>query len=126
MVEWIKHMRRIASILVLLVWVLLGISAVVADQGYSFTVKGVIKALPGNGRAANEILVKHEPIPNYRDEAGNVVGMMAMTMPFYLADVKTLEGLAVGDSVEMLIEQHLKPKFSENVVSIKRVSSATK
>ena len=27
-----------------------------------YHVNGVIKALPGNGRAANEVLIKHEPI----------------------------------------------------------------
>jgi len=125
-VELIKRMRQIACAFVFMVSVLLGGIAAAADQGYSYTVKGVIKALPGNGRAVNEILVKHEPIPNYRDEAGNVVGMMAMTMPFYVADIKTIEGLSLGDAVEMVVEQHLKPNFSENVVSIKRVSNATK
>lgn len=100
--------------------ILVGATLAMADQVYSYTVTGVIRALPGNGRAANEILVKHDPIPGYRDEAGNVVGMMAMTMPFYLADPQSVASLQVGDSIEMVVEQQLKPTFSEKVVSIKK------
>jgi len=92
-----------------------------AQDIFTYHVKGIVKVLPGKGTAANEMLVKHEPIPDYRDEAGNVVGMAAMTMPFYLAKGVTTESLAVGDQVEMVVEQRLKPRFSEEVVSIKKV-----
>lgn len=93
----------------------------IAEETYSFTVKGVVKSLPGQGAAQNEILVKHEEIPDYRDSSGKVVGMMAMTMPFYLADSTSLAGIAVGDSVEMVVEQRLEPKYSEKVVSIAKM-----
>ena len=89
-----------------------------AQDIFSYSVKGVVKALPGNGRANNEIIVKHEAIPDYRDEAGNIVGMMAMTMPFYLAKTTKIDGIAVGDAVQMTVEQRLKPGFTEEVVSI--------
>lgn len=92
-----------------------------ADNAYVFTVKGIIKGLPGDGRATNEILVKHQPIPDYRDDTGKITGMMAMTMPFYLADGVSLSGIKAGDSVELKVEQHLKPEFTEKVTSIKRV-----
>lgn len=91
------------------------------DKAYVFTVKGIIKGLPGDGRAANEILVKHGPIPDYRDDTGTVTGMMAMTMPFYLAEGVSLKDIKAGDSVEMKVEQHLKPTFSEYVTALKRV-----
>jgi Cu/Ag efflux protein CusF len=71
--------------------------------------------------AKDEILVKHQEIPEYRDESGKVVGMMAMTMPFYLAPGLALDGIALGDRVELQVEQHLKPEFSEKVVEIKKV-----
>ena len=89
-----------------------------ADEAYSFKVRGVVRALPGAGTAPNEILVKHEEIPDYRDSSGKVVGMMAMTMPFYLAPSTSLAGIAVGDTVEMLVEQRLEPKYTEFVVSV--------
>jgi Cu/Ag efflux protein CusF len=92
-----------------------------AQDVFSYSVKGVVKALPGNGRANNEIIVKHEAIPDYRDESGNIVGMMAMTMPFYLAKTTKLDGgISVGDAVEMNVEQRLKPRFTEEVVGIKK------
>jgi Cu/Ag efflux protein CusF len=92
-----------------------------ADDAYVFTVKGIIKGLPGDGRAANEILVKHQPIPDYRDDTGTITGMMAMTMPFYVGEGVSLKEFKAGDPIEMKVEQHLKPTFSEFVTSIKRV-----
>jgi Cu/Ag efflux protein CusF len=112
----------ISSLIALLVVVCgvapLTVSEASAQEVYSYSVTGVVKALPGNGRAANEIIVKHDPIPNYRDEAGNVVGMAAMTMPFYLSAQASIEGIQVGDSIELTVEQRLKPKFSESVVAL--------
>lgn len=97
-------------------------SSALAEDGYTFKVKGVVRGLPGAGRAANEVLVKHEEIPDYRDSSGAVVGMMAMTMPFYLAPKVSLKGIAEGDAVEMLVEQRLQPKYTEQVVSISKLA----
>jgi Cu/Ag efflux protein CusF len=96
-------------------------SAAFADTAYHYTVKGVVKGMPGDGLASNEILVKHEAIPGYRDDSGAIVGMMAMTMPFYLAEGLSLGGIKEGDTVEMKIEQHLQPKFTEEVTSITKL-----
>lgn len=93
----------------------------VADTAYYYTVKGIIKGMPGDGLAANELLVKHQPIPDYRDDTGAIVGMMAMTMPFFLAEGVSLQGVKAGDAVELKVEQHLKPKFTEEVTSIEKV-----
>jgi Cu/Ag efflux protein CusF len=111
--------RKISlSLIALAVTLALSTVNVWAQDVFSYSVKGVVKALPGNGRASNEIIVKHEAIPDYRDEAGNIVGMMAMTMPFYLAKTTKLDGIAVGDGVTMTVEQRLKPSFTEEVISI--------
>ncbi|MEY4667905.1 MAG: hypothetical protein RL518_604 [Pseudomonadota bacterium] len=96
-------------------------TAALADTAYYYSVKGIIKGMPGDGLAKNEMLVKHQPIPDYRDDSGAIIGMMAMTMPFYLKEGTSLEGIKAGDSVELKVEQHLKPKFTEEVVSIKKV-----
>jgi len=117
-------MSKLILSLIAIVFSICPVSQANADAAYSYTVKGVIKALPSNGRAANELIVKHEPIPDYRDEAGNVVGMMAMTMPFYLAENASLGGLQVGDAIELTVEQKLKPKFSEQVVAVKKINKA--
>ena len=46
---------------------------------------------------------------------------MAMTMPFYLAPTTSIEGLKVGDKVQLVVEQTFEPKESEFVVAIKKV-----
>ncbi len=112
---------RIISALTVFCLVLFTAAIVWADQVFTFTVKGVVKGLPGNGLAKNEILVKHEAIPTYRDEAGNMVGMHPMTMGFYLSEKVTADGIHVGDSIEMVIEQTIKPKFNEQVISLKKL-----
>lgn len=90
-----------------------------AEEGVTtYKVVGIVKALPGNGRAANELLVKHEAIPEYRDSSGKVVGMHAMTMPFYLSPKASLTGISVGDGIEMTVESRLKPSFTEEVTAI--------
>ena len=107
---------------VVLVFFMAGVA--LADDAYTFKVHGVIRGLPGKGLAKDEILVKHQAIPDYRDESGKVIGMMAMTMPFYLAPELSVEGFAEGDTVELEIEQHLQPESSEKVVKIKKVEQA--
>jgi Cu/Ag efflux protein CusF len=83
---------------------------------------GVVKGLPGSGRAQDEILVKHQPIPDYRDPStGKVTGMHAMTMPFYVAPGVSLDGISVGDQVELKVEQHREPQVSERVVALVKV-----
>ena len=114
-------MKLVKVCIVFLVALLSVSSTAFADTAYYYTVKGIIKGMPGDGLAANELLVKHQPIPDYRDDTGAIVGMMAMTMPFYLAQGVSLQGIKAGDAVELKVEQHLKPKFSEEVTSIKKV-----
>jgi Cu/Ag efflux protein CusF len=99
---------------------LLSSTNALADTAYFYTVKGVIKGMPGDGLAANEVLVKHQAIPEYRDDTGAITGMMAMTMPFYLSEGVSLSGFKTGDAVELKIEQHLSPKFSELVIAVKK------
>ena len=41
-----------------------------AEDAYTFKVKGVVRGLPGDGRAANEILVKHEVFTHESDGLG--------------------------------------------------------
>ena len=116
-----KSMTTIKTILLALVAACAVSTCAFADTAYYYVVKGIIKGMPGDGLAKNEMLVKHQPIPAYRDDTGAIVGMMGMTMPFYLKEGLSLEGIKAGDSVELKVEQHLQPKFTEEVISIKKV-----
>lgn len=74
--------------------------AATAPQTYD--VRGEVLRLPAAG--SREILIRHEAIPGFRNEAGKVVGMEAMTMPFTLAEGAAVEGLAPGDVVSFTLE----------------------
>lgn len=51
-----------------------------------------------------EVWIRHEAIPDFRSETGELVGMASMTMPFPLAQGVSIDGLAVGDRVEFTFE----------------------
>lgn len=68
----------------------------------TYEVKGEVMRLPAAG--SREILIRHEAIPDFRSEAGKVVGMDAMTMPFTLAEGVALDGIAVGDPISFTLE----------------------
>lgn len=66
-----------------------------------YTVRGKIAQVPVPGRPQTEFQVHHEAIDNFADAEGKVVGMGAMVMGFPLGPGVTLDGLAVGDMVEL-------------------------
>ena len=67
----------------------------------SYRVRAQVRQLPAAGAARGEILVRHEAIPEFKNADGEVVGMEPMSMSFPLADLALVDGLAVGDRVEM-------------------------
>ncbi|NJL29440.1 MAG: copper-binding protein [Thermoanaerobaculia bacterium] len=69
-----------------------------------YTVRGEIRRLPAAGKTPRELWLHHEDIPDFKDSKGEVVGMEAMTMPFPLADEVSLEGVAIGNHVEFVLE----------------------
>lgn len=87
---------------------------------YDFQVRGIVRALPSTPKEPRELLVKHEPIPDYRDSSGKVVGMNGMTMPFYLDSKIALDGVSLGDSVVLDVQVRTKPVFSERVVALRK------
>jgi len=79
-----------------------------ADTLVEYTVRGRISQLPGGPEhPAREFMVQHEEIPEFRysmapgDER---IGMRAMTMAFPVGEGVSLEGLGVGDPIEMMFE----------------------
>ena len=82
---------------------------------YAYTVRGVIESLPEAGRPASEFRVMHEPIDDYKDKDGNIVGMGTMVMGFGIRDNEFLEGFAVGDKVEFAWE--VRPRtFPKDII----------
>jgi Cu/Ag efflux protein CusF len=73
-----------------------------AGPDASYAVRGEIVRLPGADSA--EIWIRHEPIPDFKNPNGELVGMDSMTMPFALAAGESLEGLTVGTRVAFRLE----------------------
>jgi Cu/Ag efflux protein CusF len=94
-----------------------------AADSVTYEMIGIVKALPGKGRSQNEVLIKHEPVPDYRDSSGKVVGMSAMTMPFYLKEGVSLDGIQVGDRVAFRMTAVWEPRFIEEVVEIRKAEA---
>jgi hypothetical protein len=64
-----------------------------------YTLRGEIVRLPAPGAERRELSIRHEPIPEFKDEAGAVVGMNAMVMPFRVPPEVPLDGLETGDKI---------------------------
>lgn len=70
----------------------------------SYDVAGVVESLPRDGADRREMTVAHEEIPDFVGRDGQEVGMEAMTMQFVVAQDVDLEGVAVGDGVDLTFE----------------------
>jgi Cu/Ag efflux protein CusF len=83
----------------------------------TYAMRGEIVRLPT--AQSPEIAIRHEAVPDFRDEAGKVVGMEAMTMPFALAPGVEPAGLAPGDKVAFTLE--MRWKATSDIVRISRM-----
>lgn len=75
-----------------------------APQGpvQTYDVHGVVARLPDG--PGTELMISHEEIPGFVNDAGDTVGMKPMTMGFPVAEGIDLEAFAPGDSVEFSFE----------------------
>ena len=73
----------------------------VASGARRYTVRGEIVQLSPGGEGSSEILLRHEPIDDFVDRSGRVVGMDSMVMPFLVRPPASVAGLAVGDRVSV-------------------------
>jgi len=88
-------------------------------QTVSYTVRGQVLNLPATDSPAPEIIVRHEPIPSFKNAQG-VVGMESMAMPFPLAKGLSLEGIDAGDPVELTFEVDHDPK-TQQIIGLRAV-----
>jgi len=66
-----------------------------------YVVRGEVVGLPDPAHPTVGFYVRHEAIDDFKGAEGTIVGMDAMTMQFPPADPSLLEGVAVGDKVEL-------------------------
>lgn len=90
-----------------------------AAETVSYTVRGRVLNLPAEESPAPEIIVRHEPIPSFKNAQG-VVGMESMAMPFPLGEDLSLEGIEPGDPVELTFEVDHDPE-TQQIMSLRAV-----
>ena len=71
------------------------------EEAESWTTQGEILEI---SESRTELSIRHEDIPGY---------MPAMTMPFYVDDAAVVEGLAVGDRIELTFD---RPEGARHVI----------
>ena len=90
-----------------------------------YVIRGEVISVPQEGKPGMQFIVKHEPIDNYRDAGGRIVGMDTMGMPFTPGEGVSLEGIMPGDKIEMRWVMRWKPKVKEYVESIQKLPAET-
>ena len=83
----------------------------------TYAMRGEIVRLPTT--ESPEIAIRHEAVPDFRDESGKVVGMEAMKMPFALAPKAVVAGLTPGDKVAFTLE--MRWQATRDIVRISRL-----
>lgn len=74
---------------------------------HSYTVRGKVVTIPSAERPIDDLQIKHEAIPDFKNREGvvfenskGVKGMMSMTMGFPLAEGVSLGDIVPGDLIE--------------------------
>jgi Cu/Ag efflux protein CusF len=80
-----------------------GSDAGASPNARRYTVRGEIVRLPEPSGAARQVAIRHEAIDDFVNQAGVVVGMDSMVMPFDVAPAVALDDVRVGDKVEVLL-----------------------
>lgn len=95
------------------------------SQGHDYAVRGVVRQLPAPGDPAGGFFLHHEAIAGFVGRDGQASGMDSMTMPFELAQGVSLDGLAVGDPVEIRLHVDWAADLPVAVTAIRELPAAT-
>ena len=95
------------------------------QAGDTYTVRGVVEKLPRADGPDRDIYIHHAPIPGFRDEHGQAVGMMSMTMPFPVASGVSLAGIRPGDRVEFTFAVSWKRPVGYQLTRIDKLPAGT-
>lgn len=90
-----------------------------APYEHTYTTRAIVKSLPGD-KATQEFIVHHETIPDYVSRNGSI-GMNEMVMPLPVPDRSVLEGIAIGDKVEVVFGESFKNEDRMGVISVKKL-----
>jgi Cu/Ag efflux protein CusF len=92
-------------------------------SGQDYTVRGLVRQLPADGR---DFTLEHEAIPAFVGRDGEASGMMSMTMPFELEKGVSLDGVEVGDPVEIQLHVDWSADLAVVVTALRELPAGTK
>lgn len=99
------------------------------DYEHTYTTRGIVMSLPSE-KAYDEFIVHHEAIPEYVSIRGSV-GMNEMAMPIPVPDRSMLEGVTVGDKIELVfgerfnVDEDGHKTSAMGLISVKKLSRDT-
>ena len=94
-----------------------------STKAAQYQVRGQVKLLPT--ASSNEIEIHHEAMPDFVNQRGKKTGMVAMVMPFFLAEGLSLANIAVGDIVAFTLDVDWNRKPVLQITAIEELPADT-
>ena len=95
-------------------------------EGRTYTVRGQVTQLPDPGNPGTGLYLNHEAIDDFVDRDGKLVGMDPMPMPFLVDEDVSLDGIGVGDVVELKLHVDWEATPEAEIVEIRELPAGTK
>jgi hypothetical protein len=96
------------------------------ESGRTYTVRGQVTQLPDPNNPGTGLFLNHEAIDDFVSRDGEVVGMDPMTMSFLVDKGASLEGIGVGDVVEVRLHVDWGAETEAEIVEIRELPPGTK
>ena len=96
------------------------------EEGRTYTVRGQVTQLPDPGNPGTGLYLNHEAIDDFVSRDGEMVGMDPMTMSFLVDEEASLEGIGVGDVVEIKLQVDWGAETEAEIVEIRELPPGTK
>ncbi len=94
--------------------------------GRVYTLRGQVIELPDPANPATGLTLNHEAIDGFVDRSGEMVGMDPMSMPFPVADGLPLDGIQVGDVVEVKLAVDWEGDPEVAITEVRELPAGTK
>lgn len=111
-----------------------GTMSALAHPSETYTVRGIIEAMPDAADPRTQLMIHHEHIPDFKGKGGalhvdpkdGVTGMKAMTMPFdTLGPDVVLDNFKVGDKIEFVLNIAREPRMSMAIMKMTKLPADT-
>lgn len=96
------------------------------ESGRTYTVRGQVTQLPDPNNPGTGLYLNHEAIDDFVSRDGEMVGMDPMTMSFPVAEEVPLEGIGVGDVVELELHVDWGAGTEVEIVGLRELPPGTK